>query len=249
MKPKAIFNWSGGKDSALALHQVQQQDRMEIVGLCTTMSQAHQRVTMHGVREELMQSQAQALGVPWYPLYLPDNASLNVYNQYMREAWQQFKAAGVTHAIFGDIFLEDLRQYREEQLRQVNIQAVFPLWGQDTTALLEEFWQAGFRAKLACVNGKYLDASCAGRELDHRFVQALPPAVDPCGENGEYHSFVYDGPIFRQPVPVQVGEVVFRRYAPASAEPQDECFAAQPAPFDTGFWFCDLLLAKGHAVI
>ncbi len=212
--------------------------------LCTTVSQTHQRVTMHGVREELMQAQAQALGLPWQPLYLPEDASLPVYNTIMAQAWQDFKGAGVTHGIFGDIYLEDLRKYREEQLASVGIQAEFPLWAEDPTVVLEEFWQAGFKAKVVCVNGKYLDASFAGRELDEAFIRDLPAQVDPCGENGEYHSFVYDGPNFRQPVPVQIGETVFRSYAPAAEEAEEDCFVAQPATYDTGFWFCDLLLAR-----
>ncbi|RNI30375.1 adenine nucleotide alpha hydrolase [Rufibacter immobilis] len=245
MKSLAIFNWSGGKDSALALYRVQQQPQFQLHALFTTVSQIHQRVTMHGVREELMQAQAQALDLPWQPLYLPENTTMSQYNQAMAQAWTGFKAAGVTHGIFGDLYLEDLREYRETQLRSVGIQAHFPLWGERPVALLEEFWQAGFKAKVVCVNGKHLDASFAGRELDEAFVRDLPAMVDPCGENGEYHSFVYDGPNFRQPVPVQIGEVVFRSYAPATPNQQDTCFQADTPAYDTGFWFCDLLLSTG----
>ncbi|ALJ01218.1 Dph6-related ATP pyrophosphatase [Rufibacter tibetensis] len=243
MKPLAIFNWSGGKDSALALHRVQQQQHFPLHALFTTLSQTHQRVTMHGVREELMQAQAQAVGLPWKPIYLPEGASLPVYNDLMTQAWTEFKTSGVTHGIFGDIYLEDLRKYREEQLASVEIQAHFPLWGEEPTALLEEFWRAGFKAKVVCVNGKHLDASFAGRELNESFINDLPAHVDPCGENGEYHSFVYDGPNFKHPVPVQTGEVVFRSYTPASQGSEEDCFAATPASYDTGFWFCDLLPA------
>ncbi len=243
MKPLAIFNWSGGKDSALALHRIQQAQTFSLHALFTTVSQAHGRVTMHGVREELMQAQAAALGLPWQPLYLSEGVSMPLYNQAMAQAWTQFKTDGVTHGIFGDIYLEDLRQYREEQLAQVGVEAAFPLWGEQPTALLEEFWRAGFKAKVVCVNGLHLDASFAGHDLDEAFVRDLPAHVDPCGENGEYHSFVYDGPNFRQPVPVQLGEVVFRSYAPAAQTQEDECFAEKPAPYDTGFWFCDLLPA------
>ncbi len=239
MKPKAIFNWSGGKDSALALHRVQQQDQYQLCGLLTTMSQAHQRVTMHGVRQELMQAQVRAVGLPWRPIYLPENNSMPVYNQQMQQEWQQLKGEGITHAVFGDIYLEDLRQYREEQLQAVGVTALFPLWQEKPESILEEFWRAGFKAKVVCVNAKLLDASFAGRELDERLVKDLPAGVDPCGENGEFHSFVYDGPNFRHPVPVQVGEVVFKSYAPVSN--QDDCFVSVPPPsYDTGFWFCDL---------
>ncbi|GGK62470.1 ATP-binding protein [Rufibacter glacialis] len=241
MNPLAIFHWSGGKDSALALLRVQQQQQVEVHALCTTLSQTYQRVTMHGVREDLMRAQAQALGLSWHPLFLPENASLPVYNALMAQAWEEFKAAGVTQGIFGDIYLEDLRRYREEQLATVQVQAHFPLWGEDPSRLLAEFWSAGFKAKVVCVSGKHLEASFAGRELDEAFINDLPAHVDPCGENGEYHSFVYDGPNFRRPVPVRVGEVVFKSYAPAAADKEDDCFAEIPAPYDTGFWFCDLL--------
>ncbi|RNI31728.1 adenine nucleotide alpha hydrolase [Rufibacter latericius] len=243
MIPLAIFNWSGGKDSALALHRIQQQQSFGLHALFTTLSQAHQRVTMHGVREELMQAQAQALGLPWRPLYLPEGASMPVYNQAMAQVWTGFKKAGVTHGVFGDIYLEDLRKYREEQLATVEIQAEFPLWDEDPAALLKEFWHAGFKAKIVCVNGKHLDASFAGRELDEAFINDLPAHVDPCGENGEYHSFVYDGPNFKQTVPVQTGEVLFRSYAPVTQDSDDDCFAATSVSYDTGFWFCDLLPA------
>ncbi|QHL87582.1 ATP-binding protein [Nibribacter ruber] len=241
MKPTAIFNWSGGKDSALALHRTQQQDQFHLHALFTSLSQAHQRVTMHGVREELMRQQLQQLGLPWKPLFLPEGVSLPDYNQAMKTAWQDFTKAGVTHAIFGDIYLEDLRQYRETQLAEVGVKAVFPIWQQDTTDLLEEFWRLGFKAKVVCVNGKHLDASFAGRDLDEAFIKDLPAGIDPCGENGEYHTFVYDGPNFKAPVPVQVGETVFKSYAPASQTADDDCFVANPPAYDTGFWFCDLL--------
>ncbi|WP_205504178.1 Dph6-related ATP pyrophosphatase [Rufibacter psychrotolerans] len=243
MKPLAILNWSGGKDAALALHRTQQQQQMQLHALCTTVSQPHQRVTMHGVRQELMQLQAQALQLAWHPIYLPEGASMPEYNAVMAQTWQTFRAAGVTHSLFGDLYLADLRAYREEQLALVGVQAAFPLWGEDPTALLEEFWRAGFRAKVVCVNGRHLDSSFAGRELDEAFIKDLPAHVDPCGENGEYHSFVYDGPNFRQPVPVLVGETVFRSYAPAAKE-EEECFVAPPTSYDTGFWFCDLLPAR-----
>ncbi|MGV3540335.1 MAG: diphthine--ammonia ligase [Rufibacter sp.] len=241
MKPLAIFNWSGGKDSALALHRAQAQNQFQIHSLSTTMSHAQGRVTMHGVREELMQAQANALGLPWRPLYLPENASMPVYNQLMQQTWHRLKAENVTHALFGDIYLEDLRKYREEQLKEVGVEAVFPLWGEKPEIILEEFWQAGFKAKVVCVNGKHLAASFAGRELDEQFVRDLPAGVDICGEKGEFHSFVYDGPNFKQPVAVQTGEVVFKSYAPVSNNEKDQCFSGNAVEYDTGFWFCDLL--------
>ncbi|MFC6997270.1 Dph6-related ATP pyrophosphatase [Rufibacter roseus] len=242
MKPLSVFNWSGGKDSALALYRVQQQQKWQLHSLFTTLSQAHQRVTMHGVREELMRAQAEALSLPWKPVFLPENASMSEYNETMAEAWANFKSEGVTNAHFGDIYLEDLRKYREGQLKEVGVTAELPLWGDSPERLLQEFWQAGFKAKVVCVNGKHLDSSFVGRELDDAFIQGLPAPVDPCGENGEYHSFVYDGPNFKQPVPVQVGEVVYKSYAPVTENTEDNCFASAPPAYDTGFWFCDLLL-------
>ncbi|MFD1139585.1 diphthine--ammonia ligase [Larkinella insperata] len=232
---KAIISWSGGKDSALALFFCQQSAQYEVVGLLTNVNELLGRVTMHGVRAELIEDQAKALGLPLYTLKLSGDVSLESYNQAVKQSLNMFKEQGVTHVIYGDIFLEDLRHYREQQVSEVGLQAVFPLWQHNTTSLLTRFNQSGFKAVLVCINAKLLPESWAGRELDETVLADLPPAVDPCGENGEYHSFVYDGPIFKSPVAFQKGETVRRSY-PAPTQSDDQ--------WDTEFVFQDLVSFK-----
>jgi uncharacterized protein (TIGR00290 family) len=238
--PKTVFHWSGGKDSALALYYLLQDDAHHDVQLLTTASEASDRVSMHGVRAALVEAQARALGLPLRLLRLPEPVPMPAYERMTADALRALRAEKVTHAAFGDIFLEDLKAFREKGLGQADMQGVFPLWGRDSRQLVEECIELGFKAVVVCVNAKHLDASFVGRPLDYDFLRDLPPGVDPCGEHGEYHSFVYDGPIFREPVRFTRGEKVFRTYAP-TPEDDDNCFAAQPAPFDTGFWYCDLL--------
>lgn len=230
-KPKAIMNWSGGKDSALALHAVLQAGKYEVVGLLTTVNEVYGRISMHGVRETLLDQQAAALSLPLLKVYLPEQSPMETYDQIMHHHLTQLVADGVTHAIFGDLFLEDLKTYREQRLAEVNLIGVFPLWQRDTTELAQEFVTQGFHAITVCVNEKQLDHSFVGREMDAAFFASLPASVDPCGENGEYHSFVYDGPLFTQPIGVEKGEVVRRTLGDANDL------------FDTGFWYADLLLA------
>ena len=228
-KPKAIMNWSGGKDSALALHAVQQAGNYEVVGLLTTVNEAYGRISMHSVRETLLDQQAAAINLPLYKIYIPEKVNMEVYDAIMRQHLKELVDEGVTHAIFGDLFLADLKSYREKRLAEVNLTGVFPLWRQDTTELAQQFVDQGFRAITVCVNEKQLDHSFVGREMDTTFFDSLPTNVDPCGENGEYHSFVYDGPIFSQPIPVKKGEIVRR----TMGEENDV--------YDTGFWYADLL--------
>lgn len=233
---KAYLNWSGGKDSALALYYAKQDSSLDVAALFTSINAVHQRITMHGVRRALLEQQAAALGLPLYTAALPEQPSMEVYNTIMAESVAALKAEGFEGAVFGDIFLEDLRQYREQELAAQNITAHFPLWGLDTTALMYHFISAGFKAIVVCVNGALLDKSFCGRLLDASFLADLPPGVDPCGERGEYHSFVFDGPIFQQPVGHRKGEMVTRSYpAPQTG---DACFGAA-AP-DYPFYFCDL---------
>lgn len=227
--PKAIMNWSGGKDSALALHAVLEASSYEVVGLLTTVNEAYGRISMHGVREELLDQQAAAIGLPLHKIRIPEQVNMEVYDAIMHRALKQLVAEGVTHAIFGDLFLEDLKSYREKRLAELNLTGVFPLWQRDTTELAQQFVTQGFQAVTVCVNEKQLDHSFVGREMDRTFFASLPSDVDPCGENGEYHSFVYAGPIFSRPIPVKKGEV-FRR---TLGEANDT--------FDTGFWYADLL--------
>ena len=251
MKQPAIFNWSGGKDSALALYKVLQDGRYNVQTLLTSISEPYQRISMHGVRTALLDQQAAALGLPCRKLYLPETPTMAAYEQLMARTMQELKAAGATASIFGDIFLEDLRQYRENKLAELDLQAVFPLWGVPTAELIREFIGLGFKTITTCVNEKFLDRSFVGRVIDEDFLRDLPATVDPCGENGEFHTFVFDGPLFRQPIAFEKGEIVRRTYAappPANdAEAADgyDCTAAaptdpNPSPFDTGFWYCDL---------
>ncbi len=239
MRKKAIFNWSGGKDSALALHQVLQDDNYEIGKLLTSVNAHHNRVSMHGVRETLLEQQADSIGIPLEKLQLPENPDMDHYNQMMHSMMGKLRNEGYTHSVFGDIFLEDLRQYREERLAQQGFLAHFPIWKQDTSALIRQFLKLGFKTILVCIKSELLDKSFAGRVIDEQFLKDLPENVDPCGENGEFHTFVFDGPIFRHPIPFEIGEKVYREYkAPKSKKKDDETVERQAA---MGFWFCDLL--------
>jgi len=211
---RVLFCWSGGKDSVLALHQLLSDPRYEVVALLSTLAKEYGRISHHGVREELLDAQAKAIGVRLDKMYLPINAphgcTNRVYEEMMAKAMLTYLAEGVRTVAFGDIFLEDLRVYRERNLAEVGMTGLFPLWRHDTTRLVRDFIDRGFKATLSCVDGEKLDESFAGRELDDDMLGALPEGVDPCGENGEFHSFVWDGPLFRRPVPIRVGETIKR---------------------------------------
>ena len=236
----AFFAWSGGKDSALGLYRILKQKQYRVKYLLTTVNEAHHRISMHGVRLTLLEQQAQAIGIPLKIVWVPESPSMAEYEDRMAAAMVSFKAEGITTGIFGDIFLEDLRSYRENKLKQVGLQAVFPLWGGDTSKLVQEFIHSGFRALLVCVSDLRLGQAFAGRSLDANFLHDLPANVDPAGENGEYHSFIYDGPIFHQPVNFKTGEIIMRDYAPASSQNNSSDNFA-PQLYDTRFWFCDLI--------
>jgi uncharacterized protein (TIGR00290 family) len=219
-KEQVVLSWSGGKDSALALYELHRTGRYQVVALLTTLAQEYDRVSHHGVRSELLERQASALRLPLEKLYISvtsphpcrtdGSVVMAEYEQLMDQAMLRFKAQGIAAVAFGDIFLLHLRRYREEKLAQRGMKAVFPLWQRDTTELVRSFVALGFKAVLACVDGGKLGEAFAGRPLDQQFLDDLPVGVDPCGENGEYHSFVYDGPIFQEPVPMRVGAVVLR---------------------------------------
>lgn len=241
-RQRAIMNWSGGKDSALALYHSLRSNQWDILSLLTSVNEHYGRVSMHGVRTELLTAQADRLGVPVHRLNLPGDVSMDVYNARMQETLQLFQEQGVTHSIFGDIFLEDLRLYREGQLQQMGLKASFPIWQRNTTELIHEFVDLGFRAILVCINEKHLSADFIGREIDLDLLKDLPKTVDPCGENGEYHSFVYDGPIFSEPISLTKGEVVRRVYTPSG---ETDCHTdVSDIKWDTGFWYQDLLLRE-----
>ncbi|MCQ0111914.1 diphthine--ammonia ligase [Zhouia amylolytica] len=242
-KTKAIFNWSSGKDSAMALYKVLQQNEHEVSCLLTSINSAFNRVSMHGVHQDLVELQAKSIGIPLKKILLPEMPSMSVYEKIMTETMTELKEEGNETSIFGDIFLEDLRAYREEKLESNGFNAIFPLWNVPTDTLIQDFLTMGFKAIVVCVNEKYLDKSFAGRIIDESFIADLPDNVDPCGENGEFHTFVFDGPIFKTPIPFKKGEVVYKKYEQAK-DKNDNCYqeAQDTKPFQYGFWFCDLLL-------
>ena len=228
MPMPVVMSWSGGKDSALTLYHILRDDRYQVARLLTSVNAPHGRVSMHGVRVALLEAQAQRIGLPLTQLLLPESPDMAAYEQLMHAALAPLPAAGINHVAFGDIFLADLRAYREQQLARARLRGLFPLWQRPGADLLREYLDLGFRALVVCVNEQHLDSSFCGRPLDAAFLRDLPPSVDPCGENGEYHSFVFDAPYFSAPIPVRAGERVRRTY---------------PAPNGAGsaaFWFCEL---------
>jgi uncharacterized protein (TIGR00290 family) len=234
---QALMNWSGGKDSALALYQILQKAEYEVKYLLTSINETFERVSMHGVRVELLAKQAQSLGLPLQKLYLPEMASMDIYSQRMEEMMQKMRAEGIEYSIFGDIFLADLREYREKQLQKVSMQGIFPIWQRNSTQLIEEFIDVGFQAILVCVNEKYLPKEFVGRLIDQDFLKELPKNIDPCGENGEYHSFVFAGPIFKEKIDFEMGEIIYRNYSPISNQNDN---THSNTNWDTGFWYLDL---------
>ena len=237
---KAYMNWSGGKDSSLCLYKILQDRKYSVDCLLTSVNTAHDRISMHGVRRSLLQAQAAALGLPLQTVELPEQPGMQEYEQAMLDKVTALKNNGYQHAVFGDIFLEDLKRYREEKLASLDIQCVFPLWKIATAELMQEFLQLGFKAIIVCVNEKFLDKSFCGRLIDASFVRDLPANVDVCGENGEYHSYVFDGPVFKHPIPVTRGELVYRHYQAPQQAQSDTCNPMNQ-PSEYGFYFCDLL--------
>ncbi len=235
MKPKAIFNWSSGKDSTLALYKTLQEDQLEIISLLTSINKEFQRISMHGVPVSLLEKQAECLGFPLIKMELPKEPTMEEYRDIMGKTMTGIKAKGITHSIFGDIFLEDLKKYREEQLETIGMKAVFPLWKKNTTELIYEFLDLGFKTVVTCVNETYLDKSFAGRIIDKDFIRDLPENVDPCGENGEFHTFTFDGPLFQNPISFQIGETVKKTYPKPKTDEESE-------KGEYVFWFCDLVV-------
>ena len=220
-----LFSWSGGKDSAIALHALLQRPHIRVAALLTTVTETYDRISMHGVCRELLVQQAQSIGLPLHEVRIPPQCVNTIYESRMAEALRVYYAGGVRTVAFGDIFLEDLRIYREKNLARIGMTALFPIWKRDTRELIRSFHAASFRAIAACIDPKVLDRRFVGRELDESFFRDLPARVDPCGENGEFHTFVFDGPIFRNAIPVCAGEVVER----------------------DSFVYCDLLLCPAGA--
>ena len=220
MPEEVLFIWSGGKDSALALYELRKTQRYGIAALLTTVTEDYDRISMHGVRRALLEQQALSLNIPLDIAYITKDSSNEEFEARMKEKLLQYKSQGISSVVFGDIFLEDLRKYREDNLAQVGMQALFPIWKRDTDELAHTFIALGFKAVITCVDSQSLDKKFVGRAFDKRFLSELPPSVDPCGENGEFHSFVYAGPIFSESIRFRKGEVVLR---------------------DNRFYFCDLV--------
>lgn len=218
---KALLSWSGGKDCALALARVREQQEYDVIGLLTTVTEDVDRISMHGVRRELLEVQAEALQLPLDIVYIPPSVTNKVYEQRMAAALKHHRDDGVETVIFGDMLLTDIRSYREEQLARFGIEAHFPLWGEATDRLVERFVEEGYKAITVCVDREQLSRQFIGRKLDKDFLDELPDTADPCGENGEYHTFVYGGPVFSSSIPVQKGDIVLR---------------------DGRFYYCDLWL-------
>jgi len=246
LKEKAIFNWSGGKDSALCLHKILQAQQYEVLCLLTTINKQNQRVSMHGVRNGLLLQQTESIGIPLIQVPLSEISSMEDYEKAMMTTLKDLTAKGGKVSIYGDIFLEDVRAYREKKLSALNIRGLFPLWGIKTDKLIREFIDSGYKAIVTCTDDRYLDKSFAGRLIDHDFLHDLPRSVDPCGENGEFHSFVYDGLIFKKPIFFRKGTITYRKYP--REEPENDAIADGEtntkdagSAADHGFWYCDLL--------
>lgn len=220
MTEKVLFAWSGGKDSAMALHEMKNSGDYEISGLLTTVTEDYDRISMHGVRRSMLEKQAYYLGIPLEKILISKHSSNEEYEAEMKTALEKHKGKGTNSVAFGDIFLEELKRYRENNLAKLGMKGVFPLWKKDSTRLAGAFIDEGFRAVITCVDSNVLDRSFAGREFDRDFLRKLPAGVDPCGENGEFHSFVYDGPIFSHRIAFTKGDIVLR---------------------DNRFYYCDVI--------
>lgn len=221
-KEKILVSWSGGKDSSMMLYEIQKAGRYEIAALLTTVTESYDRISMHGVRNALLERQAESLGLPLCKISIPKKSTNEVYETRMKKTLEEYQAKGVNRVAFGDLFLADIKAYREKQLSKIGMTGIFPLWKKDTAKLLRKFIAFGFKAVICCIDPRTLDVRFAGRLIDEKFQTDLPPHVDPCGENGEFHSFVFDGPNFKRPIKFSIGEVVLR----------------------DSFYFCDLLPDK-----
>jgi uncharacterized protein (TIGR00290 family) len=208
--PKAYVSWSSGKDSAFALYEAQRSGVADVVGVLTTVNEAYGRVAMHGVRDGVLDRQIAALGLPAHKVMLPNPCSNEIYQERMAQACARIKEQGVRHIVFGDLFLEDIRAYREQQLAAVGMMGIFPLWQRDTAVLARAMIDSGMVAHLVCVDPRRLGREFAGRRFDTRLLDELPRQVDPCGENGEFHTLVSAGPMFAEPIDVRLGEIVER---------------------------------------
>lgn len=209
-KEKILVSWSGGKDSAMMLYEIQKAGQYDIAALLTTVTESYERISMHGVRNRLLELQAESLGLPLCKMVIPMKANNDIYEANLRRILEQYQAEGVNSVAFGDLFLADIKEYRIKNLAKAGMTGLFPIWGRNTSDLVREFIQLGFKAVICCVDPKALPGEFAGRMIDEKFLGDLPASVDPCGENGEFHSFVFDGPLFKKPVRFSLGDVVLR---------------------------------------
>lgn len=235
-KYKAFLNWSSGKDASMALYQVQKEQQFTVKKLLTTINQEYKRVSMHGLHHSLLEAQAKATGIPLDIIELEENVTMESYNKAMSQKLRKLREEGLNYSIFGDIFLEDLRTYREEQLQKEDIKGVFPLWKQDSKQLIRDFIEDGFEAIIITCNAQILPKSFCGRIIDKSFLEDLPPHVDACGENGEFHTFCFNGPIFDKKINFEKGEIVYKTYPAPSSEEQTAT--------EYGFWYLDLRLKE-----
>ena len=234
---KAYLNWSSGKDAAYALYKVQKENKYRVEKLVATINSEEDRISMHGVRKSLLVNQAESLGIPLQIIPLEGNIPLKEYEEVMKDNIDHLKAEGFSHSIFGDIFLEDLRSYRQVQLQKVGMQAVFPLWKLNTANLIREIIALGFKAVTVSVNARLLDKSFCGRLIDEKFLNDLPANIDPCGENGEFHTFVYDGPNFNFPIDFKLGETTKKIFNTGNKNSESD---SKKETWDSAFWYCDL---------
>lgn len=237
---KAYFNWSSGKDSALALYKILQKKEYSVEKLITTINQDVNRVSMHGLDEKLLEKQVEALQIPLEKIYFPANLSMETYTQKMKNITSRLKSEGFEYSIFGDILLEDLRQYRDEKLSEARIKGVYPLWKRNTKEVLKEFLDLGFKAITVCVDANILGKEFVGRVIDEQFISELPKNVDVCGENGEFHTFCFEGAIFERPINFEIGEKVLKTH---TYKEENSCISTNydtSKSYDSGFWYCDL---------
>ena len=235
---KVIFFWSGGKDSALCLYKILQEDKFEVVSLVTTIRADLKRVSMHGVREELVEAQAANIvlkdgktGIPLDKMYINSHSTNVEYENALEKILLKYKSMGVSKVIFADIFLEDLRKYRENFLHKFNMKGLYPLWNIPTTELIYEFIELGFKTRVCCCDSHLFGEHILGQVLDEGLIRSFPPEVDPCGENGEFHTFTFSGPLFSGDIPVKTGERVLKIYELESGKSREK-----------GYWFIDLHL-------
>jgi uncharacterized protein (TIGR00290 family) len=225
-----ILNWSSGKDASFAFFLLKRDKQYHISALLTAVSAQFKRVSMHGTRMEVLEKQAELMQIPLEKIYVPENADMETYNKTLENKLISFSEKGICTYAFGDIFLEDLRRYREDQLLKVNAKAIFPLWKMDTKTLVSQIEDAGIIAKIICVNDKYLGKEFLGRTINRSLINDFPPNVDPCGENGEFHTLVIDAPFFKEKMKIKEGETVYKKYDSGDGK------------WDSGFYYLDMIL-------